>query len=54
MVANRKPYSITLDEDLMREAKKRAIDERRKLYEFVEDAIRDALARDRDCQASRT
>lgn len=46
MSAKRKPFSITLDEQLVREAKKRAIDENKTLYEFVEDALRLALAKD--------
>lgn len=45
---NRKPFSITLDETLVREAKKRAIDDRKTLYEFVESALRIALSLDRE------
>ncbi len=43
MTARRKSFSITLDEELVREAKKRALDERKPLYLFVEDALRLAL-----------
>ena len=34
---------MTLDEELMREAKKMAIDQGQHLYEFVEAALRKAL-----------
>ena len=44
MELKRKPYSITLDERLVREAKKSALDESKPLYKFVEDALRLALA----------
>ncbi len=52
MSAKRKPFSITLDEQLVREAKKRAIDENKTLYEFVEDALRLALAIDRQAHGA--
>ena len=39
----RKPFSIKLDETLMRESKKRAIDGGVHLYEFVEAALRRSL-----------
>lgn len=40
----RKPFNMTLDENLVREAKKKAIDLGKPLYAFVEDAVRVALA----------
>lgn len=42
-VVKRKPFNMTLDEELMREAKKMAIDKGQHLYEFVEVALRKAL-----------
>ena len=39
----RKPFNMTLDEELVREAKKKAIDLGKPLYEFVEDALRVAV-----------
>ena len=39
----RKPFNMTLDEDLVKDAKKRAIDVGKPLYEFVEDALWAAL-----------
>lgn len=42
-VVKRKPFNMTLDEELMREAKKMAIDQGQHLYEFVEAAVRKAL-----------
>ena len=41
---SRKSFTITLNADLMREAKKRAIDMGVPLYMFVESAIHEALA----------
>ena len=45
-MSSRKTFSMTLDPDLMREAKKRAIDLEVPLYQYVEVAIRDALGDD--------
>ena len=45
-MSSRKTFSMTLDPDIMREAKKRAIDLEVPLYQFVEGAIRDALGDD--------
>ena len=42
-VTKRKPFNMTLDEELMREAKKMAIDQGQHLYEFIEAAVRKAL-----------
>ena len=39
----RKTFTMTLNTDLMREAKKRAIDLEVPLYQFVEEAVRAAL-----------
>jgi hypothetical protein len=39
----RKPFNIRLDQILVREAKKRAIDNGVHLYEFIEEALRRAL-----------
>ena len=39
----RKSFTMTLDEDLMKEAKKRAIDLGVPFYQFVEDTVRSAL-----------
>jgi len=42
-VVKRKPFNMTLDEELMREAKKMAIDQGQHLYEFIEATVRKAL-----------
>jgi hypothetical protein len=42
-MGKRKTFTMTLDSDLMREAKKRAIDLGVPLYRFVEDAVEEAL-----------
>lgn len=42
-MATRKPFSIRLDVDLMREAKKKAIDRGLHLYQFIEEALQRAL-----------
>lgn len=42
----RKTFTMTLNSDLMREAKKRAIDLGVPLYQFVEEAVGTALGDD--------
>ena len=49
----RKPFSIKLDQILVREAKKRAIDNGLHLYEFIEEALRHALDGQDACKSGR-